>query len=164
MNWPGVEPVRRGTCINFNLLRSAAESPYQECFGCELYPSLAAKAAYLFIHIATGHIFSNGNKRTAALCLDAFLLMNSQFLTLSNDEVHDLAQRVASAGERGEKYADLLKYTTILIGKNIVPLSQFRTMDLPMYRFLHRRKRLFWESELNQLDAPLFQLDPINSN
>jgi len=52
MNWPGIEPVGRGTCLNFNLLRSAAEQPYQECFGRELYPTLAAKASYLFVHIA----------------------------------------------------------------------------------------------------------------
>jgi prophage maintenance system killer protein len=77
--WPGIEPVGRGTCINVNLLYSAAAQPYQHCFGCELYPTLAAKSAYLFVHIATGHIFSNGNKRTAALCLDAFLLIIANF-------------------------------------------------------------------------------------
>jgi death-on-curing protein len=165
MNWPGIEPVGRGTCLNFNLLRSAAEQPYQECFGRELYPTLAAKASYLFVHIATAHIFSNGNKRTAALCLDAFLLMNSQFLTLSNDEVHDLAQRVASGGENGEKFSDLLAYSESLIAKNMLPLSAFRTLgDMAMYRFLHRRKRAFRESELNKADATLSQSNSVDSN
>jgi hypothetical protein len=50
--WPGIEPVKQSSCLNINLLMSAAEQPYQECFGFELYPSLAAKAAYLFCHLA----------------------------------------------------------------------------------------------------------------
>ena len=94
--WPGLEPVRTGTCLNQNLLLSAEHQPYQDCFGREVYPSLAAKAAYLFYHLTTSHIFENGNKRTACICLDTFLLANSLYLTLSNDEVHDLAQEVAS--------------------------------------------------------------------
>ena len=101
MVWPGLEPVDRATCLSFNLLHSAASQPYQHCFDREMYPSLAAKAAYIFVHIAAGHIFSNGNKRTAALCLDVFLLLNAHYLTLSNNEVHDLAQRVASSGNVG---------------------------------------------------------------
>jgi death on curing protein len=164
INWPDVEPVGRGTCLNFNLLRSAAEQPYQEVFGHELYPTLAAKAAYLFVHLATAHIFSNGNKRTAALCLDAFLLINSQFLTLSNKEVHDLAQRAASGGERGEKFADLRAHAESMIAINMIPLSAFRKLDPSWYRYLHRRKRAFIESELNRPDAPLCQPEPTDTD
>jgi death-on-curing family protein len=157
MVWPGIEPVKRATCLNINLLHSAAQQPYQECFGREMYPTLAAKAAYLFIHIASGHIFSNGNKRTAALCLDTFLLVNSQYLTLSNKEVHDIAQAVASFGERGESFSEVLKETTELISKNMVPLSVFRKLNPRVYRSLHRQKREFRTSRINQLNAPLAQ-------
>jgi death-on-curing protein len=157
MVWPGIEPVGPGTCLDFNLLYSAAEQPYQHCFGCEVYPTLAAKAGYLFVHLATGHIFSNGNKRTATLCLDAFLLINSVFLTLSNEEVHNLALNVASFGERGEQFSDVLASTIALIERNIIPLSAFRTLDSAMYRYLHRRKRIFRDNILNQPNAPLTQ-------
>lgn len=157
MVWPGVEPVQKSTCLDLNLLHSAAHQPYQHCFGHELYPTIAAKAAYLFIHIATGHVFSNGNKRTAALCLDAFLLINSVFLTLSNEEVHELALNVASFGERGEQFADVLASTTALIERNMIFLSAFRTLDSAMYRYLHRRKHIFRDSALNQPGAMLAQ-------
>ncbi|WP_433975389.1 type II toxin-antitoxin system death-on-curing family toxin [Tunturiibacter lichenicola] len=152
-----MEPVTRANCLNLNLLHSAASQPYQECFGRELYPTLAAKAAYLFMHLASGHIFGNGNKRTAALCLDQFLLANSTYLTLSNDEVHDLAQDVASFGERGEKFADVLTRTTALIEKNLVPLSVFRLRSPKYYRLLHQTKNIIRTVRVNQPDTPLAQ-------
>jgi hypothetical protein len=122
-----------------------------------MYPSLAATAAYLFIHIASGHIFTNGNKRTAALCLDAFLLVNSQYLTLSNPEVYDLALAIASFREREERFQDVLERTTTLIEKNMIPLSRFRSIDMGVYRSEHRRKWWFRNSPVNQPSAPLAQ-------
>ena len=155
--WPGVEPVDEATCLNLNLLHSAARQPYQHCFGRELYPSLAAKAAYLFIHIASGHIFTNGNKRTAALCLDALLLVNSQYLTLSNTEVYDLAISVASFGERNERFQGVLDRTTTLVEHNMIPLSHFQSIDMGYYRYLHRRKWMFRNAPINRPNAPLAQ-------
>ncbi len=157
MVWPGVEPVDKSTCLDLNLLHSAAHQPYQNCFGQEVYPTLAAKAAYLFVHIATGHIFSNGNKRTAALCLDSFALINTQFLTLSNNEVHDLAQSVASFREQGLSFPMVLAATTALLEKNLIPLSRLREFDMKVYRELHRRKWMFRNHPMNELDAPLLQ-------
>lgn len=155
--WPDVEPVDKATCLDLNLLYSAAQQPYQHCFGRELYPSLAAKAAYLFVHIASGHIFTNGNKRTAALCVDAFLLINSQYLTLSNPELYDLALAIASFRERGEQFQNVLERTTALIESNMIPLSRFRPIDMGVYRSQHRRKWWFRNSPLNQPNAPLAQ-------
>ena len=157
MAFSGIEPVQQGTCLNINLLMSAEEQPYQECFGCELYPSLAAKAAYLFYHLASGHVFSNGNKRTAALTLDQFLLANSQYLILSNDQVHDLAQSVASAGERGEKFAEMLPEITALIEQNMIPLKAFRKTDMASYRSLHRTKNAIRKYRFNRPGHPLAQ-------
>jgi death-on-curing protein len=155
--WPGIEPVEQASCLDLNLLQSAARQPYQVVFGRELYPTLAAKAAYLFVHIASGHIFSNGNKRTAALCLDTFLLVNSKYLTLSNDEVHDLAQSVASFGERRERFSDVLERTTTIIERNMISLSVFRQIDMSSYRALHKRKNMFRHLDINQPDAPPVQ-------
>jgi death-on-curing protein len=155
--WPGIEPVQQASCLDTNLLWSAEEQPYQECFGRELYPSLAAKAAYLFCHLASGHVFSNGNKRTAAISLDQFLLANSVYLTLSNEQVHDLAQDVASAGERGEKFADMLPRITALIEENVIPLRAFRGIDMRSYRSLHRSKWNIRNYRFNRLGHPLAQ-------
>jgi prophage maintenance system killer protein len=155
--WPGIEPVHNASCLDTNLLLSAEEQPYQECFGRELYPSLAAKAAYLFCHLASGHVFSNGNKRTAAIALDQFLMANSVYLTLSNDQVHDLAQSVASAGEKGEKFADMLPRITVLIARSTIPLSAFRTIDMAVYRSLQRSKWKIRRYRFNRLGHPLAQ-------
>lgn|GEM_PF-348611 len=155
--WPSIEPVKKATCLDINLLMSAEVQPYQECFGRELYPSLAAKAAYLFYHLASGHVFSNGNKRTAAITLDQFVLANSYYLTLSNEQVHDLAQSVASAGERGEKFATMLPEITALIQANIIPLKVFRTTDPKLYRYLHRVKHSIRNYRYNQQGHPLAQ-------
>lgn len=155
--WPGIEPVKRASCLDINLLMSAEVQPYQECFGRELYPSLAAKAAYIFCHLASGHVFSNGNKRTAAIALDQFVLANTYYLTLSNEQVHDLAQSVASAGERGEKFATMLPRITALIHANIMPLSKFRTTDPKTYRSLHRYKHAIRNYRYNRQGHPLAQ-------
>jgi death on curing protein len=155
--WPGVEPVREETCLDLNLLHSASEQPYQECFGRELYPSLSAKAAYLFVHIAGGHIFSNGNKRTAVLCLDMFLLANAQYLTLTNDEVYRLACFVASSGEKGIKFERLLEFVTSVVTRATIPLSGLRKIDAATYRGAHRQKRWLRSDPINTKDAALTQ-------
>ena len=155
--WPDKEPVQESTCLDFNLLRSAAEQPYQECFGRELYPSLAAKAAYIFVHIAGGHIFTNGNKRTGVLCLDNFLLGNSRYLTLSNKDMQGMAEWVATAGERGIPFSDRLAVVTRLIEENVVSINSLRKIDIEMYRYALRQKRWIRTDPLNQRDAPLAQ-------
>jgi prophage maintenance system killer protein len=157
--WPGLEPVDKSTCLDLNLLRSASEQPYQECFGRELYPSLATKAAYLFIHIAGGHIFSNGNKRTAVLCLDAFLLANSRYLTLTNTEVRKVAEYVASSGERGVKFPELMEALTELIRQSAISLRALREIDEEEYKQAIRQKQVFRKHPLNQPDTPLLQSD-----
>jgi len=157
MVWPGIEPVHEATCIDLNLLHSAAEQPYQYCFGQELYPTLAAKAAYLFAHIAGGHIFSNGNKRTAVLCLDTFLLANSVYLILSNEDVYKLACSVASAGERHVKFDTTMNTVRKVVEDTTVPISQIRKIDNRAYREAHRWKNWIRSVPINQPDAPLKQ-------
>jgi death-on-curing family protein len=143
--------------LDLNLLRSTAEQPYQECFGRELYPTLAAKAAYLFVHLAGGHIFSNGNKRTAILCLDTFLIANSRYLTLTNAEVYKMAVEVASAGERGLKFESVLATVTTITGAATVPLNALKKIGIRPYRGAIRQKNRVRNSPFNQPDAPLLQ-------
>jgi death-on-curing protein len=47
-------------------LYAACARPFQTAFGEELYRSPTLKAAALFHGIITGHVFADGNKRTAA--------------------------------------------------------------------------------------------------
>ena len=157
MVWPGIEPVQKSTCLDLNLLYSAAQQPYQNVYGTELYPTLASKAAYLFIHIATGHIFSNGNKRTAALCLDTFALLNSLFLILSNDEIRELAVSVASYREQGRQFDEVLQTTTKLLEKNLLPMRMIRKINMKAYRNIQRRKLILRRHPLNRINHPFRQ-------
>lgn len=157
--WPGVEPVYEATCLDLNLLRSASEQPFQECFGQELYPALAAKAAYLFVHLAGSHIFSNGNKRTAVLCLDLFLVANSRYLFLTNEAVRKLAIWVAASGERGDKFDKVFDTVTKVVGKSTVPLNALRKIDLDQYRAAIRHKNWIRTDPRNKPDVPLQQRD-----
>jgi death on curing protein len=155
--WPGIEPVGEATCLDLNLLRSTAEQPYQECFGRELYPTLAAKAAYLFVHLAGGHIFSNGNKRTAVLCLDTFLMANSRYLVLTNEEARELAVWVASAGERGDKFEKVFETVREAVEASTVALNALRKIDLEQYRYAIHQKNWIRTDPHNQPNAPLSQ-------
>ena len=155
--WPGIEPVQPRTCINLNALLSAEQQPYQHCFGEDLYPTLEDKAAYLFFHLTTSHIFENGNKRTAVLCLDAFLLLNEHLLALSNDEVHDLAQGIAESGERGERPARVLERVREIIHANLVPFELLIANDLSLKQELARRKLALDQLDLIRVGAPLQQ-------
>lgn len=155
--WPGVEPVQPHTCMDMNLLYSAAESPYQEIFGQELYPTFEKKAAYLFLHIATGHLFSNGNKRTAALCLNVFAMLNGYFLALSNDEIRKLAISAASYRENGKSFKAIKDETSKAVSRSLVAFRFLRRVDMAFYRRAQRTKRQMRLDPLSRQDAPLRQ-------
>ena len=56
---------------------------------------LASQAATLFWAMISNHPFRDGNKRTAVVLLYAFLRANDHDLTLSDDELFELAIGVA---------------------------------------------------------------------
>lgn len=62
----------------------------------ELYPTLFQKAAVYAHHIITGHIFFDGNKRTALNCAIMFLEFNGCTLRLDvDDSIIDLGFKIA---------------------------------------------------------------------
>lgn len=62
----------------------------------ELYPTLFQKAAVYAHHIITGHIFLDGNKRTALNCAIMFLEFNGCTLRLDiDDSIIDLGFKIA---------------------------------------------------------------------
>lgn len=69
-------------------------------FGVERYPTLVEKAARLAWQIIAGHLFWDGNKRTGMSVLHGFLRINSCLLNVSNDEIVEIAQRVAQANSQ----------------------------------------------------------------
>lgn len=155
--WPGTEPVRPSSCISPNLLLSCEQQPYMRLYDQECYPTLASKAAYIFCHIATAHLFDNGNKRTAVLCLDTFLLANTRYLTVTNEEMYELACTVAMSGEEGKKFPEVHAAVTRFIEVSTIPLSAFRTTDPSMYRTLHRGKWSTRNHPKNRIGTPLRQ-------
>lgn len=84
------QDVRCGVLIDRARLESAVAAPFQTWGGKDLFPSLAAKAARLAYGIAEAQAYSDGNKRLALLCTDAFLWANGTRLMLTNDAVADL--------------------------------------------------------------------------
>lgn len=70
---------------DMSLLESAIGNVYQSMFGEDLYKSNEEKAFMLFINIARNHPFFDGNKRTAALISDYFLMENNLELNLNDN-------------------------------------------------------------------------------
>jgi len=151
--WPEIEPVAAFDCLDLNLLESAAEQPFQCGFGVEFYPTLYDKAACLFFSIAGGHIFGNGNKRTAVLALDSFLTMNAVYLLLSNEEVRKLAEETATYRMRNENAKEAIAKISRLIARNSAAFRLLRLTNPSAYRTFHSAKNLIRQAASNQPDA-----------
>lgn len=141
MFFPGIEPVGRRDVRDRNLLESAPKQPFQAAFGVEFYPTIHDKAACLFFSICTGHIFANGNKRTAVLALDQFLLANEIYLTLSNDQIRELAEDTARYNIRREDQRAVRARISQLIRENSIPFRTAFRSNPKLNRRLHRVKR-----------------------
>ncbi len=143
------------------MLESAAEQPFQAGFGVEFYPTIYDKAGCLFFLLAGGHIFRNGNKRTAVLALDQFLTANSYYLFMSNSAVKKLAEDTAeyrlTFGDHKVAMAEIAKK----IRENSFPFRMARIANSSTYRYLHKLKRLIQDDPLNHPDARPRQAPPI---
>ena len=85
-------------------------------FGERLYNDLREQAAALSARIATEHPFSDGNKRTALLIVDAVITRWGRGAGLSDsidsDEFFDIIQAVAQRHMSEAQYAEWLKKNT----------------------------------------------------
>ena len=70
--------------------------PQQSAFGEDAYPTVPAKAAAYGFFIAEAQAFIDGNKRSAAIAMEAFLILNGYELRMSDDEIADLFERLGS--------------------------------------------------------------------
>jgi len=88
--WVGVDNLKdRGS------LEWVLEVIQYPLFGVDRYPTLAEKAAILAWKIIAGHVFWDGNKRTGMSILHGFLRRNGYRLDISQDEVVEIACRIA---------------------------------------------------------------------
>ncbi|WP_010529299.1 type II toxin-antitoxin system death-on-curing family toxin [Lentibacillus jeotgali] len=97
------------------------ERPKTVLFGEEQYPSIEEKACCYYHSIARGgHIFHNGNKRTALTVFETFLNLNSYELTMTNEEAEDFT--VYLAEDEKFKENDCIQYLVNELNSNIHPL------------------------------------------
>lgn len=69
---------------------SAALRPQSLYFGKELFPTLWDKVGALIQSIAQGHVFHNGNKRTAFAAAQLFLFINGYRLYMDEKEAEEM--------------------------------------------------------------------------
>jgi death-on-curing protein len=80
---------------DYGLLEAALARPRASVLGEDAYPDLPAKAAALLHSLARNHALIDGNTRLALAATIAFLGVNGQRLTLTNDEAYELVMAVA---------------------------------------------------------------------
>jgi death-on-curing protein len=86
---------------DYGLLEAALARPQASVLGEDAYRDLPAKAAALLHSLARNHALIDGSKRLALAATIAFLGINGQRLTLTNDEAYELVMAVAT-GETDE--------------------------------------------------------------
>lgn len=107
--WSFDEPIQPNEYRSRALIESAVNRPFQYAFGRPAYPTTTAKAAAMFHSLVTNHPFENGNKRTAVIAVDLFLLANGRFLFLTQSEIYRLARETASHNERNIAAAEMYR-------------------------------------------------------
>src|SRR5690348_8088747 len=79
-----------------DLLESAVAQPQQTAFGEDAYLSYASKAAAYGFFIAQNQPFVDGNKRTAAASMLAFLYLNGFALNQTDDQMYEAFIKIAT--------------------------------------------------------------------
>lgn len=115
------------------------------------------KGAALFHSLIANHPFHNGNKRTAVLAVDIFLVANGHFCVLPNDRMYQLAAQTASYRERGRSHEQSLQEILAALNGLIIPLSELRKEAekdpgvARLYRAVMRTRRSVRRNRLNRL-------------
>jgi len=71
---------------------------------------LVEKAALLTWTIVAGHVFHDGNKRTGISTLKTFLRANSYDIEASDDELIQIALRIAGGSEEDHSLGDFTQW------------------------------------------------------
>lgn len=124
--WPGTEPIGEREQRDRPLIESAAGRPFQTIFQEDAYPAVLDKAVALFHSIIANHAFVNGNKRTAVIAIDHFLIANDYCLLLTNDPMYKIAEKTASYKERGETQDQILAEIKSALDDSILSVDVVR--------------------------------------
>jgi len=133
------------------MIESAAGRPFHSAFGQDAYPTLVEKAAALFHSLISNHPFHDGNKRTAVLAFEMFLVANGHSRALGNTPMYHLAEQIASYRERGRSHAEALQGILNAVAGQVVSLSELRNEDYVLYRVNMRMRSEVRRNRLNKL-------------
>lgn len=122
--WPGIEPVSQDEHRDAGLIESALARPVQTFDGELLIQGIERQGAALFHSLIANHPFENGNKRTAIVALDLFLMANGRCLILDADEIHDLAVETASYREQDKGHEEILAEIESALQGAILPFAE----------------------------------------
>ena len=134
--WPGTEPIGEREQRDRALIESAAARPFHTLLGVDAYPMITEKAVALFHSINANHAFMNGNKRTAVIAMDHFLLANDHFLLLTNEPMYRIAEKTAAYKERGLSQDQSLAEITEAVAENVMCIDVVRLAVGQQDRFL----------------------------
>ena len=111
-----------------NLLESALARPQQLLAYGDPAPDLAALAASLACALANNHPFVDGNKRTAAVACETFILLNDAALEASDDELYPRYLGLAEGSLDEAGFADWLRTKIVAkpAGKVQEPKPRYR--------------------------------------
>lgn len=93
--------------LDYGLLDSALENPFQTFDGKELYPTIQEKAARLGYGLIKNHCMEDGNKRIGVHTMLVFLALNGIELKYSQKELYEIILDIAASKK---EYEDLLQW------------------------------------------------------
>jgi death on curing protein len=102
-----------GRVLNPGTLEYLAEAVHGELFGRELHPTLPEKAAVYAFYINRGHVFVDGNKRTAMICAFYFLKRNGCAIPAVQDS--DIVDASIGIADRTWSFPDVVQWFSALL-------------------------------------------------
>lgn len=99
---------------DIGLLESAIARPFQTFAGEDLYPSIIEKAAALIESLVINHPFIDGNKRTGAVAMIAFIENEGIVFSAENEDFYNFVLTI-STGERS--FDEIVKWLRENINK-----------------------------------------------
>lgn len=151
--WPGTEPVGEREQRERPLIESAAARPFHTVLQQDAYPTVLEKAVALFHSINANHAFMNGNKRTAVVAIDHFLIANDCHLLLENDAMYKIAEKTASYKERGLTQDQSLAEITDTLGEFVIEMDIVRAAIGQQAEFLEIVKKFDYVRDMIR-DSP----------
>ncbi len=93
--------------LDYGLLNSALETPFQTFDGKELYPTIQEKGARLGFGLIKNHCMEDGNKRIGTHAMLVFLALNGIELQYTQKELYEIILDIAASQK---EYEDLLQW------------------------------------------------------